>query len=382
MRKWPVVGMVLVGVGLATYYGTSSFSAKPAAPRQPAPRVPVEAITVEPSDVPIYLNGLGTVQAFNSVVVKSRVDGQIIKINYSEGMDVHAGDMLVEIDPRPFQAALDQASGTKLKDEAQLANARLDLTRAGQLTAVGHGSKHQLDTAQALVNQFEGTVKADQAMIDMAQTQLGYSQIKSPFDGRAGTRLVDVGNIVRSTDNGGVVSINQLHPIFVTFSLPADSLPRIRARQKQGEIKVTAQDSEGNDVAKGTLAVIDNQINPATATITYKALFDKNDKALWPGQFVNVRVELEMRRGVVAVPITAVQQSGEGPFAFLIGANRVITKRALKVGVMTKMAAIIDDGIAPGDVVVTDGQYRIQAGTAVEVLGSPAIPPHGQEAFR
>ena len=179
MRKWPIVGVVLLGGGLAVYYGTGSFSAKPATSRPPAPRVPVSAVTVAPSDVPIYLDGIGTVQAFNSVVVKSRVDGQIVKLNYSEGKDVHAGDVLVEIDPRPFRAALEQAQANKLKDEAHLTNARLDLARAGQLDAVGHGSKQQLDTAQALVSQLEATIKADQAMIDMAQTQLGYSRVAS-----------------------------------------------------------------------------------------------------------------------------------------------------------------------------------------------------------
>jgi multidrug efflux system membrane fusion protein len=375
MRKWPIVGVVLLGGGLAVYYGTGSFSAKPVTSRPPAPRVPVSAVTVAPSDVPIYLDGLGTVQAFNSVVVKSRVDGQIVKLNFSEGKDVHAGDVLVEIDPRPFRAALEQAQANKLKDEAHLTNARLDLARAGQLDAVGHGSKQQLDTAQALVSQLEATIKADQATIDMAQTQLGYSRIASPIDGRAGTRLVDIGNIIRATDNGGVVSINQLQPIFVNFSLPADSLPPIRARLKEGEIKVIAQDANGNDLAAGTLSVIDNQISTTTGTITYKAMFKNDEEVLWPGQFVNVRIELDVRRNVVAVPVAAVQQGPDGPFAFLVGPNRVIQKRPLKVSLITKTAAIIDDGIRPGDVVVTEGQYRIQAGTAVDVLGSPAASP-------
>src|ERR1700732_4202313 len=251
MRKWPVIGIVLLGAGVAVYFGAAGslpFLAKPAAPRPAAVRVPVSAITAQRSDVPIYLSGIGTVQAFNSVVVKSRVDGQIVKINFSEGKEVHAGDVLVEIDPRPFEATFEQTKANRLKDEAQLANARLDLARVGQLTAAGHGSKQQLDTAQALVSQLEATVKADEAMIDMAQTQLGYSRIKSPIDGRTGTRLVDAGNIVRATDNGGVVSINQLHPIFVNFSLPADSLPPIRSRLKEGEIKVTAQDANGSDL--------------------------------------------------------------------------------------------------------------------------------------
>jgi membrane fusion protein, multidrug efflux system len=377
MRKWPVIGVLLLGGGVAVYSGTTGslpFMTKSAAPRPPAVRVPVSAAEVQRMDVPVYLIGIGTVQAFNSVVVKSRVDGQIVKINFSEGKEVHAGDVLLEIDPRPFEATLKQTKANKLKDEAQLANARLDLARASQLTAAGHASKQQLDTAQALVSQLEATVKADEAMIDMAQTQLSYSRIESPIDGRAGTRLVDAGNIVHATDNGGVVSINQLHPIFVNFSLPADSLPPIRARLKEGEIKVTAQDANGSDLANGTLSVIDNQINTATGTITLKATFANDKEVLWPGQFVNVRVELEVANNVVAVPVTAVQQGPNGPFAFVVGQDRRVQKRVIKVGDVTKTTAIIDDGLQPGDLVVTEGQYRIQAGTAVDVLGNPTTP--------
>ena len=377
MRKWPVIGILLLGGGLAAYYGTAgslSFMAKSAAPRPPAVRVPVVAAEVQRLDVPVYLDGIGTVQAFNSVLVKSRVDGQIIKINFSEGKEVHAGDVLVEIDPRPFQAALEQAQANKLKDEAQLGNARLDLNRANQLGVNGYSSWQQVDTAQALVNQLNASVKADQAQIDMAQTQLGYSHITSPIDGRTGTRLVDIGNIVRATDNGGVVSINQLQPIFVNFSLPADSLPLIRARLKEGDIKVIAQDANGNDLASGTLSVIDNQISTATGTITYKATFANDEEVLWPGQFVNVRVELDVRHDVVAVPVTAVQQGPDGTFAFLVGQDRKVLKRVIKVGEMNKTTAIIDDGIQTGDLVVTEGQYRIQAGTTVDVLGNPTAP--------
>ena len=377
MRKWPVIGILLLGGGLAAYYGTAgslSFMAKSAAPRPPAVRVPVVAAEVQRLDVPVYLDGIGTVQAFNSVLMKSRVDGQIIKINFSEGKEVHAGDVLVEIDPRPFQAALEQAQANKLKDEAQLGNARLDLRRTNQLGVNGYSSRQQVDTAQALVNQLEASVKADQAAIDMAQTQLGYSHITSPIDGRTGTRLVDIGNIVRATDNGGVVSINQLQPIFVNFSLPADSLPLIRARLKEGDIKVIAQDANGNDLASGTLSVIDNQISTATGTITYKAVFNNEGEVLWPGQFVNVRVELDVRRNVVAVPLTAVQQGPDGAFAFVVGQDRKVLKRVIKVGEVNKTTAIIDDGIQTGDLVVTEGQYRIQAGTTVDVLGNPTAP--------
>jgi multidrug efflux system membrane fusion protein len=370
MRKWRSVLLVLVaGLGLA-YLGFDRglLSSRTSGAVKPAVAgIPVMASAVKRADVPVTLEGFGTVQAFNSVLVKSRVDGQIVKINFSEGKDVKTGDVLVVIDPAPFEAALAQAKANKLKDEAQLTNARLDLERATRLAATGAVSRQQLDTAQALVAQLDAAVKADQAIIDMAQNQLSYTQIRSPIDGRAGTRLVDIGNIVRTTDNAGIVIVNQLHPIFVNFALPADSLPRIRAKSKDGEIKVAVQDSNGAELAVGALAVIDNQINPATGTINYKATFDNDEEALWPGQFVNVRVEVDVRRNVIVVPATVVQQGQEGTFCFVIGQDRIVEKRAIKVGFLSKTTAIIDDGLAPGELVVVDGQYRIQAGSFVEM---------------
>src|SRR5437660_4652161 len=274
MRKWPAIGIILAALGIAVYFGTGKasipFMTRVPAQKAAAPAIPVSAILVKRADVPVFLSGLGTVQAFNSVLIKSRVDGQIIKINFTEGMDVRAGDVLAEIDSAPFEATLAQAQATKLKDQAQLENARLDLERASRVATTNAISKQQLDTARALVAQLDATVKADQAMVDMAQTQLNYSRIRSPIDGRAGTRLVDAGNIVRgANDAAGIVTVNQLHPIFVSFPLPADSLQTIRTNAKSGEVKVTVQDGNGIDLASGKLAVIDNQINPATATINY-----------------------------------------------------------------------------------------------------------------
>jgi multidrug efflux system membrane fusion protein len=378
MRKWLVVLVMiaaLVGgvVGAARQFGW--YATQASAPRAAPPAVPVRAATVKRQDVPIVLPGLGTVQAFNSVLVKSRVDGQIIKINFIEGQNVRAGDVLVEIDPAPFQAALAQAQATKLKDEAQLENAHLDLDRFSRLATTNAVSKQQIDTARALVAQLEATVKADQAMIDMAQTQLNYTRIRSPIDGRTGSRVIDAGNFVRgANDTAGIVTINQLNPINVTFALPADTLPRIKISAQNGDVPVVAQDSNGNGLVSGKLTVIDNLINPATATINYKATFDNSAEVLWPGQFVNVRVELETRRDVVAVPLTAVQQGPEGPYAFIVDQNRRVQKRTLKVGVLTRTLAIIDDGLQPGDLVVTEGQYRIQAGTIVDVLPDSAKP--------
>jgi multidrug efflux system membrane fusion protein len=374
MRRWPVIMILLLAGGGLAYLFVPGLRLSPGAPAAPraAAAIPVFTTEVRRADVPIFLAGLGTVQALNSVLVKSRVDGQIKKINFSEGQDVHAGDVLVEIDPEPYQAALNQAQANKLRDEALLENARLDMNRFTRLAASGAVSTQQLDTARALVKQLEASIQSDLAAIYSAQIQLDYSRIRSPLNGRAGTRLIDAGNMVKATDTAGIVIINQLDPIFVSFPLPSDALPLIRAATAQGDVKATAQDSSGRTLAVGKLAVIDNQINPNTATITFKAIFDNATHVLWPGQFVNARVEIDIRRNVVAVPITVVQQGPSGPFAFVIGPDRIVQKRTIMVGVMTKTTAVIDAGLEPGERVVTDGQYRIQAGSLVEALADPA----------
>jgi membrane fusion protein, multidrug efflux system len=374
MRRWPVILLLLLAGGGLAYFLAPGLRLSPGAPAVPraAAAIPVITTEVRRADVPIFLTGLGTVQALNSVLVKSRVDGQIKKINFSEGQDVRAGDVLVEIDPEPYQAALNLAQANKLRDEALLENARLDLNRFTRLAASGAATTQQLDTARATVKQLEASIQSDLATIYSAQVQLDYSRIRSPLNGRAGTRLIDAGNMVKTTDAAGIVIINQLDPIFVTFPLPSDSLPLIRTATGQGDVKVTAQDSGGKALAVGKLAVIDNQINPNTATINFKGVFDNATHVLWPGQFVNVRAEIDVRRNVVAVPITVVQQGPNGPYAFVVGPDRIVQKRTIKVGVMNKTTAVIDSGLAPGERVVTDGQYRIQAGSLVEALGDPA----------
>jgi membrane fusion protein, multidrug efflux system len=379
MRNWTIIGILLLAAGIAFYFGAARvslpFATQSAAPKLATMPVPVSAVPVERKDVPIYLTGLGTVQAYNSVLVKARVDGQIVKIGFSEGKDIHAGDVVVELDPRPFEAALSQAQANKLKDEAQLDNARLDLDRYTRLIATNAIAKQQVDTARALVAQLDATVKSDQAAIDMVRTQLDYTKIRSPFDGRAGTRLIDIGNMIRATDTKGIVTINQMNPIFVNFALPADSLPPMRAKLKESDVPVIAQDSNLVDLATGTLTVIDNQVNATTGTVTYKATFANGNEVLWPGQFVTVRVELDIRRNVLALPVRAVQQGPDGPFVFVVGLGRVVEKRPIMVGLLTKTTAIVDAGLLPGELVVTDGQYRIQNGTTVDVLANPANAP-------
>ena len=379
-RSALIIALLVIGAAAVladTRWWGSSIS--PSVARVSGPAIPVVTDKARRADVPIYLTGLGTVQAFNSVLIRSRVDGQIVKIRFDEGSDIHAGDVLIEIDRAPFEAALAQAKANELKDQAQLNNVRRDLGRYTSLAKTGAGSTQQLDTTQALVEQLEATIKADQALVDTAQVQLNYTSIRSPFDGRVGTRLVDQGNIVRASDATGIVIVNQIHPIFVSFALPADSLPQLRAGSKTGDVTVTALDREGRVLANGVLAVIDNQINPATGAINYKAKFDNADDVLWPGQFVNLRIQLATRRNVIAVPLTAVQQGPDGSYAFVVGDDRTVQKRVLKVGARNKTTAIIDDGLQPGEQIVTDGQYRIEAGSKVQtelpVDAGPAKSP-------
>ena len=366
--------LCLLAIGwLGVHFGLGWQGARAVADATPtSPGIPVMAELAGNADVPIYLSGLGTVQAFNSVLVKSQVDGQILKIDFAEGQEVRAGDIIAEIDPRPYAAALAQAKAAKLKDEVQLKNAQLDLGRYRTLATQNSIAHQQLDTQAALVEQNRAAVNADQAQIDLRELQLNYCSIRSPIDGRVGTRLVDAGNIVRATDATGIVTINQVRPISVNFALPAASLPEVRARMKQGEIAVIAEDGERRDLATGKLAVIDNQISTATSTITYKASFDNADEALWPGQFVNVRLLLQVRRNALTVPVTAVVRGPEGTYAFVIGAGRVVQKRPIEIGFTNKTIAIVNGGLVAGEQVVTDGQYRIQAGSRVEILAPPA----------
>jgi membrane fusion protein, multidrug efflux system len=344
----------------------------PAEATPSSPGIPVMADLAAYADVPIYLSALGTAQAFNSVLIKSRVDGQILNMDFAEGQEVRAGDTIAEIDPRTYAAALAQAKGMKVKDQALLDNAQLDLKRYRGLVAQDSMSHQQFDTQAALADQYRGIVDADQAQIDLAQVQLSYCTIRSPIDGRVGTRLVDLGNIVHATDTAGIVTINQIRPIWVSFALPAASLAEVRSRLGQGDVDVVAEGADGKELATGKLAVIDNQINAATATITYKARFDNSDEALWPGQFVNIRLLLQVRRHALTVPLTAVVRGPDGgDYAFLVGADQMVQKRPIKVGLADKMVAIIDSGLAAGDWVVTDGQYRIEAGSRVEVLAQP-----------
>ncbi len=338
----------------------------------PAPAIPVSVTTAQRRDVPIYLTGLGTVQAFNTVTVKTRVDGELVKVAFTEGQDVKAGDLLAQIDPRPFQAAYDQAVAKKVQDEANLANAKLDLQRFSDLATRSFAPKQQVDTQRASVAQLEAQIQGDQAAIDSAQTQLSYTTITSPLSGRTGIRLVDQGNIVHAADTTGLVVVTQLQPISVVFTLPESELASVQSALKSGPVRIFAMDRDNDQqLAEGTIAVLDNQITQTTGTMRIKGTFPNKDGALWPGEYLNIRLLARTEPNVVTVPSSALQRGQNGYYAYVVKPDSTVETRPLKVGQVSEGVAIVDDGVAAGEQVVTAGQYRLQPGAHIEV-NSPA----------
>jgi multidrug efflux system membrane fusion protein len=329
--------------------------------------VPVDTATATRQDVPITLSGLGTVQALNTVTVTARVDGQIQKIAFTEGQDVKTGDLLAQIDPRPFQAALDQAVAKKAQDVATLQNAKLDLKRFQDLALKDFATHQQLDTQNALVAQTQALIQGDQAAIDNAHTQLDYTTIEAPIDGRTGFRLVDQGNNVHATDTTGIVMITQIHPISVVFTLPEDELQAVQHALAAGTVQATAIADDGKTVlGQGKLVLADNMIDQTTGTARFKAEFPNTDNALWPGAFVNVQVLLQTRHNALTIPSVAVERGPDGLFAYVVKPDTKVEARPIKVGVNTGAYAVVDNGLSPGEEVVTGGQYRLEPGTAVK----------------
>ncbi len=345
------------------------------------PPVPVVAGTVEKHDVPIYLDGLGTVQAFNTVIVKARVDGQLEKVAFQEGQDVKKGDLLAQVDIRPYQAQLDQAIAKKAQDEAQLANGRLVLERDKDLIQKKVLDQQSYDTQGFTVDQLVATVQGDQAAIDNAQTQVDYTHITAPIDGRTGVRQVDEGNIIHAADTNGLVVLTQLHPISVVFTLPEQTFQSIRNQSPAGTdassaMKVIALDRDNaGELGQGTLAVIDNEIDQTTGTIKLKATFANEDLRLWPGEFVNARLLLTTREGGLTVPASVIQRGPQGVFAFVIKPDLTVETRPVKVAQTQDNVALIDDGLAAGERVVVDGQYKLQPGSKVQITSGGGSGP-------
>ncbi len=333
--------------------------------------VPVTTAVAGRRDVPVMLRNLGTVQAFNSVLVRARVDGTIDKVMFTEGQDVKPGDPLMEIDPRPYAATLAAAQAKKASDTAQLQNAQRDLARYSNLAKSDFASRQQLDTQQALVAQYQATIQGDDASIATAQLNLDFCKITSPISGRTGLRLVDVGNLVHATDSTGLVTITQIHPIAVIFTLPQDSLPAIQAAMVSSKLPVTAYTSDDQTMlSAGVLATTDNAIDQTTGTIKLKAVFDNPDSKLWPGQFVNARLQIGTLKNVVTAPSTAVQHGPTGLFVYVVKPDSTVAVTPVKVTQDDGQYAVIASGLDEGAQVVVAGQSRLQAGT--KVAGTPA----------
>ncbi len=371
---WVVLIAVIAGAG---YYGwqrhNANEAATQAAAQRKAPAVGVTIGTVEKADFPVYLTGLGTVQGFNTVLVRTRVDGQIDKIAFKEGQTVKQGDLLVEIDPRPYQAALDQAKAKKAQDEANLANANLDLHRFTQLGEFA--TKQQTDTQRSTVQQLTAQIAADQAAIDNAQTQLDYTAVTSPISGVVGLRQVDVGNIVNASTQTGIVTVAQVEPIAVIFTAPENQLPAIMTAQAVAPLKVIAITTDGKKpLAEGTLSVINNQVDTTSGTIRLKAVFQNKDHALWPGQSVSTRLLVRTLKDATVVADNAVQHSTNGLYAYSVDQDNKAVLNKIKVSQSIDGRSVIDDGLSPGQRVITAGQYKVSPGTLVSSTVASSDP--------
>jgi len=343
----------------------------------------VEVVAVRTGELPVYLTGLGTVTAFNTVTVRSRVDGQLVSVAFQEGQFVHAGDALAEIDPRPFEAQLKQAEGQLLRDLAQLKDARINLERYRAMFSGELISRQQVDTQAALVTQYEGTVRLDQGLIDSAKLQLIYCHITAPISGRIGLRLVDVGNMVHANDQNGLLVITQVQPIAVVFTLPEDALPPVIGRLRSGErLQVEAYDRTGRTrIATGNLLAIDNQIDQTTGTSRLKASFDNADNALFPNQFVNVQLLLDVRANAVIAPLAAIQRGPQGTFVYVVKTDQSVEVRPVTTGAAAGSEVAIDTGLSAGDQVVVDGVDKLRPGSKVVIRESdPGAAPRSPDA--
>src|SRR5262245_47473420 len=375
LRRWrwllAAAACALLVIGVRHFLSPDGMPAPRAGPSAQI-GAPVHVAGVATRSFPVILNGLGTVQATNMVTVRSRVDGQIEKVGFAEGQMVREGDLLVQIDPAPFQATLNQATAKLAQDEASLTNAKQDLERTAVLSKQGNATQQLLDQRTANVASLTAQVQADRAAIDSARVQLDYTTIRSPLTGRAGFRLVDPGNIVHANDQNGMLTITQLQPISVVFTAPEDQLPAINEELKSGPLKVSAYSSDGKrPLGEGTLKLLDNQVDPASGTIRMKASFDNRDNALWPGLSVTTRLLVKTLHDVVVVPDAAVQRGPNGLYVYVVTAQSRAELRQVKIGRIEGGLALVGSGLAAGERIVVSGHYRVQPGAPVQVLDEP-----------
>ena len=342
----------------------------------PPPTAPIVAGVVAQHDVPIYLSGVGTVIAYNTDIVRAQIQGQIISINFTEGQTVHAGDLLAQIDPRPYQALIEQYTGNLERDQAQLKNAQANLTRYTTLGDKGWATPQLIETQQAQVGELQAAIKTDQALIDAAKVQLSYTRLTSPIDGVAGIRQIDVGNIISPSNANGLVVVTQLHPISLIFTLPETVLPQIQQQQQKTKAPLAVLAYSQDDTTlldQGVLGLVNNEILQTTGSIQLKANFPNTSNKLWPGELVNARLLVDTRRNGLTVPAAVVQQGPQGPYAYVVNPDSTVAIRPIKVAQISDGQALIDSGLKANEQVVVDGQYKLQPGTHVTLL-------HGQAA--
>jgi membrane fusion protein, multidrug efflux system len=380
MRRKTAVRAGLLLVVLAsggTFAFMHGFGSKPSAPQSSAPPpVPIVAGTVQQHEVPIYLTGVGTVVAYNTDVVRSQIQGQLVSINFTEGQTVHTGDLLAQIDPRPYQAQVDQFTANRDRDQAQLVNARANLNRYTPLAQKGYATPQLLDTQKAQVAQLEAAVKSDEALIEAANVQLSYTRLTSPIDGMTGIRQIDVGNIIHPTDPNGLVVVTQVEPISLIFTLPETDLPQIQEQQQKTKAPLAVLAYSQDNTIKldeGKLGLVNNEILQTTGSIQLKAEFPNKAHRLWPGELVNARLLLDTRHDGLTVSASVVQQGPKGAYAYVVNPDGSVAIRPIKVAQISDGQALIDSGLKANEQVVVDGQYKLQPGMQVTIL-------HGQAA--